>query len=239
MGLKELLFGKQIRRIAAAQYQNSTQKWLPILDVQHGIILTKDGRYVKILEVMPVNFYLKSPIEQQNIIFYFSSYLKIAPDNLQIKAVTQKADIDGYVTRMRRFSEQEQVESCREMIEDNIREVSYLATNAAVTRRFFIVFQYETRMKIRGNSVEGIAERLREEEQTARRYLDMCGLEVLSMRYADNFQLDLLYALINKRAARHTKLPSGVYDMISKVHGLGDSELDGLQNGGITHETQE
>lgn len=239
MGLKELLFGKQLRRIAAAQYQNSTQKWLPILDVQHGIILTKDGRYVKILEVMPVNFYLKSPIEQQNIIFYFSSYLKIAPDNLQIKAVTQKADIDGYVARMRRFSEQEQVESCREMIEDNIREVSYLATNAAVTRRFFIVFQYETRMKIRGNSVEGIAERLREEEQTARRYLDMCGLEVLSMRYADNFQLDLLYALINKRAARHTKLPSGVYDMISKVHGLGDSELDGLQNGGITHETQE
>ena len=90
MGLKELIFGKQIKQAHAAQYRNSTQGWLPVLDVQNGVVVTKDGRYVKILEVMPVNFYLKSAIEQQNIIFYFSSYLKIAPDNLQIKIEHQK-----------------------------------------------------------------------------------------------------------------------------------------------------
>ena len=197
-----------------------------MLDVQNGVIVTKDGRYVKILEIMPVNFYLKSAIEQQNIIFYFSSYLKIAPDSLQIKIVTQKADIEGYVTRMRKFYDNEPSENCRRMIEDNIREVAYLAANEAVTRRFFLVFQYENRMKARSDTLQGIAERLREEEQTARRYLDMCGLEVVQVEYADNFQLELLYSFINKKTSRHTRLPLGVYDMISKVHGIEDAELE-------------
>ena len=224
MGLKELIFGKQIKQAHVVQYRNSTQGWLPVLDVQNGVVITKDGRYVKILEIMPVNFYLKSAIEQQNIIFYFSSYLKIAPDNLQIKIVTQKADIDGYVARMKGFLDKESSENCRRMIEDNIRKVAYLAANEAVTRRFFL----------------GIGERLREEEQTAHRYLDMCGLEVVSVEYADNFQLELLYSFINKKTSRHIRLPLGVYDMVSKVHGMDDNALDVLEKGGKPqNETQE
>ena len=39
-------------------YENSTQAWLPIEDIQGGVVLLKDGRYIKILEVLPVNFYL-------------------------------------------------------------------------------------------------------------------------------------------------------------------------------------
>ena len=60
MNLKELLFGKQLARIHAAQYQHSTQKWLPVADIQDGIVILKDGRFIKILEVLPVNFALKS-----------------------------------------------------------------------------------------------------------------------------------------------------------------------------------
>jgi len=47
MGLKELIFGKQIKQAHAAQYRNSTQGWLPVLDVKNGVVVTKDGRYVK------------------------------------------------------------------------------------------------------------------------------------------------------------------------------------------------
>lgn len=225
MDLKQLLFGKQLARIELAQYRHSTQKWLPIADIRDGVVLTKDGRCIKVLEVLPVNFALKSPIERQNIIYYYASYLKIAPDHLQILAVTQKADIEGYIARMRAFYENEPVESCREMIEDNINEVTYLAANEAVTRRFFLVFQFEARMKARGDGLHAIAERLREEEQTARRYLGMCGLEVLAPDYADNFHLELLYGLLNKRTSLHARLPLEVFAACTKVFGTQDDEL--------------
>jgi hypothetical protein len=237
MNLKNLLFGGQAPVEKTAQYPNSTQKWLPVQDIRDGIIVTKDGRYVKILEIMPVNFHLKSMIEQQNIIYYFSGYLKVAPDNLQIKIVTQKADIAGYEARMWQFYEKEPVANCREMIEDNINQVRYIAANEAVTRRFFLIFQHESRMKTRAATIEAIAERLRDEEQTARRYLDMCGLEVRNVPYTDNFQLGFLHSLLNRRTGARMKLPPGVFDMVSEVSGEKDGEWEKFIKGsGYTDE---
>ena len=47
---------------------------------KNGIVYTTDGRYVKILEIEPINFLLRSAREQQGIIYSFISYLKISPD---------------------------------------------------------------------------------------------------------------------------------------------------------------
>ena len=155
-------------------------------------------------------------------IHYFRSYLKVAPDTLQILVVTQKADIESYVRRMQDFYDNEPVEGCRELIADNIREVTYLASNEAVTRRFFLVFQYDAGMKAREQSVEAIAQRLWEEEQNARRYLGMCGLEVLSSEYADNFLLETLNGCISKKTSRRQKLPPDVFGAVSKVYGVAE-----------------
>ena len=89
------------RNTTGHTYENSTQKWLPIENIRSGIVILKDGRYIKVVEVLPVNFYLKSETEQENIIYYFFSYLKIAPDNLQIRVLTQKADLDEYLKTIR------------------------------------------------------------------------------------------------------------------------------------------
>lgn len=218
MDIKSLIFGKPTETVSVNQYKGSTQKWLPVADIKHGIVITKDGRYLKILEILPVNFYLKSPIEQQNIIYYYASFLKIAPNSLQILTVTQKADIQGYINRMNKHKENENSDLCKIFIEDNIAEVDYLAANEAITHRFFMVFEYESSMRARNSTIDGIADCLREEEQTARRYLDMCGLEVLSPDYTDNFQLELIYSLLNKRTSLNQKLPLGVFDTVSEVH---------------------
>jgi hypothetical protein len=238
MNLKQLLFGAQAPQTKTAHYPHSTQNWIPVQDIRDGIVVTKDGRYVKILEVMPVNFHLKSLIEQQNIIYYFSGYLKVAPDNLQIKIITQKADIAGYEKRMWELYHNEPVASCREMIEDNINEVRYLAANEAVTRRFFLIFQHEARMKTRAATVEAIAERLRDEEQTARRYLDMCGLQVRDVPYADNFQLELIYSLLNRRTSVNMRLSAGVFDTVGDVAGVSGDEWMNLLEGSRCYDEQ-
>ena len=72
---------------------------IPIKAIKEGIIYTEDGRYVKILEVLPINFLHRSAGEQRNIIYSFMGYLKIAPPQLQMKSVSKKADISGYLMR--------------------------------------------------------------------------------------------------------------------------------------------
>ena len=44
------------------------QNFIPIKDIKHGIIETTDGRFIKILEIEPINFTLRSSEEQFGII---------------------------------------------------------------------------------------------------------------------------------------------------------------------------
>ena len=73
------------------------QDFLPIKNLSNGIIETVDGRYIKILEIEPINFLLRSDEEQMNIISSFASWLKISPMRLQIKSITRKADSDKHM----------------------------------------------------------------------------------------------------------------------------------------------
>lgn len=74
-----------------------TQDFIPIKNLEHGIIETTDGRYIKILEIEPINFMLRSEEEQYEIICSFASWLKISPVHLQFKSITRKADSDKHI----------------------------------------------------------------------------------------------------------------------------------------------
>lgn len=68
MNLKELIFGEGVHTGGSGVvYRDSVQAWLPIKNIIGGVVITKDNRFVKIMEVLPVNIYLKSAIDRQNI----------------------------------------------------------------------------------------------------------------------------------------------------------------------------
>ena len=125
MNLKEAIFGGGVQSIGGGNnaYRDSIQEWLPVKNIIGGVVITKDARFIKLLEVLPVNIYLKSPSDRQNIISAFAAWLKIAPNSLQIEARTLPADTADYVRQMREYAKAEDNDFCREMIEDNIREI--------------------------------------------------------------------------------------------------------------------
>lgn len=80
-----------------------SEDFVPVKDIRNGIIETEDGRYIRVLEVEPINFLLRSTSEQKNIVASFASWMKISPIKIQIKVLTKKADIGKHlnmVTRM-------------------------------------------------------------------------------------------------------------------------------------------
>lgn len=158
MNLKDLIFGGGVKSGGdGGTYRDSIQAWLPIKNIIGGVVITKDGRFVKILELLPVNIYLKSPNDRQNIISSFAAYLKIAPNDLQMVARTLPADTQAYVEQMQRYAEKEDNEACREMIEDNIQEIGNGIASDAMRHRFFLVFQYEASMRAKAKAAEAAA----------------------------------------------------------------------------------
>ena len=104
MSMKDTIFGTAAPTShGGATYRDSIQAWLPVKNIIGGVVITKDNRFIKILEVLPVNFYLKSPSDQQNIITSYAAYLKIAPDSMSCEVRTLPPDTSEYVEQMRQL----------------------------------------------------------------------------------------------------------------------------------------
>ena len=169
---------------------NPVADYLPISKIENGIIYTKDHRYVKVVEVVPINFMLRSAQEQRNIIYSFVSYLKISPIKLQIKVLTRRAEINRHLDTVRKEMEQETNEQCLLMQEDYLQFVQQIGSREAITRRFFLIFEYEPWSNTKRSDEEGEAiNALQSAVHTATNYLRQCGNEVIVPENWDEFML--------------------------------------------------
>ena len=202
--------------------------YLPIEKIANGIIYTKDHRFVKVVEVVPINFMLRSAREQRNIIYSFVSYLKISPIKLQIKVLTRRADIDRHLDTVRREMAQEENEQCRLMQEDYLSFVQQVGSHEAVTRRFFLIFEYEPWNNTRRSEQEDEAiQSLQNAVHTASNYLRQCGNEVIVPENEDEFTVDVLYNLLCRNESAVKPLSVRAQEVVSQYHAKGrEDEID-------------
>lgn len=176
------------------------QNFIPIKDIRHGIIETTDGRFIKILEIEPINFTLRSSEEQFGIISSFASWLKISPVKLQFKSITRKADSDKHIAMVRKELESEENEQCRKQGEDYIRFIKEVGSREALTRRFFLIFQYEESRHSDNDDFGQIYGVLQTAEQNARTYFLQCGNTIIQPKDPDEAVAEILYMFFNKRS---------------------------------------
>ncbi len=179
----------------------TTQSYLPIRDIRNGIVETTDGRYLKILEIEPINFALRSDEEQYNIISSFASWLKISPMRIQCKAITRRADSDKHVALVKQELSQEENPQCRAMGEDYLRLIQQVGSREALTRRFFLIFQYEAAGRNDGDYAR-IVGSLQAAEQTARAYFPQCGNSIVQPSNSDEATAEILYQIFNRRSCQ-------------------------------------
>ena len=194
----------------------SIEDYLPVDKIEHGVIYTTDGRYIKILEVEPINFLLRSSREQLGIIYSFISYLKISPVKLQIKMISKRADINQHLDKARKEMETETDPHCRELQEDYLKFVRNLSSREAVSRRFFLIFEYEPFNINRKVTEREILESLETTAQTAKTFLYQCGNEVTDHENPDEFSTDVLYTLLNRSLCVSHPLPERIAAVLAQ-----------------------
>ena len=207
---------------------NPVADYLPIEKIANGIIYTKDHRFVKVVEVVPINFMLRSAREQRNIIYSFVSYLKISPVKLQIKVLTRRADINRHLDTVRREMAQEDNEQCRLMQEDYLDFVQQVGSHEAVTRRFFLIFEYEPWNNTRRSEQEDEAiQYLQSAVHTASNYLRQCGNEVVVHENEDEFTVDVFYNLLCRNESAVKPLSVRAQEIVAQYLDKGrEGEID-------------
>ena len=209
------------RHTVESPFLNPAAEYLPIEKIENGIIYTKDHRYIKVIEVIPINFMLRSAREQRSIIYSFISYLKISPVKIQFKVLTKRADLNKHMDIVRREMEAEQDPNCRMLQEDYLKLIRRIGSREATTRRFFIAFEYEQVGRRGANEEADAVSSLQIAARTAANYLKQCGNEVLTPENEDEFTVEVLYNILCRQASSDIPLPRRVQDIVSKYVAAG------------------
>lgn len=177
----------------------STQLVLPIKDFYKGIVITKDDRYIKIIEVKPITFALMSADEKRRVIDGFRQMILLAPNNIQISEITLPADLSSQLSNLDKAQEIETSENCSK-VDDEYRKKLLEAQRASISRRFFISFEYERR-GLRKPHISEIAQSLNNTAEVLSNTLKtMCGNDIV-LEDKDNpnhAPAEILYTVLNR-----------------------------------------
>ena len=211
---------KPIRKVRSPKAKASskgkerfTEDLIPVKDIRNGIVHLVDDRYIKILEVEPINFLLRSVREQKNIIHSFASWMKISPVKLQIKVLTKKADIGKHLNAIERDMEKEHDPKCRELQQDYYNLIKTIGSREAITRRFLIIFEYEPTYNNRKTDYAEVVSTLETAARTAKQYFQHCDNVVITHEDENEFLLDVLYTIFNRETAEITPLKKRVQQL--------------------------
>ena len=203
---------------------NALADYVPIEKIENGIIYTRDHRYVKVVEVVPVNFLLRSAQEQRSIIYSFISYLKIAPTKVQFKVLTKRADIDRHVETVRKELERETDPHCRLLQEDYLKLIRQLGSREAITRRFFLIFEHEPLPGTkRGHEVEEAIASLQTVARTAANYLRQCGNTVLTSDDENEATTEILFHILCRKESDEHPFSQKVKQVLAEYIAVGRS----------------
>ena len=194
--------------------EDFVQNYIPIKNIANGIIETTDGRFIKIIEIEPINFVLRSEEEQYNIICSFASWLKIAPVRMQFKSITRQSDTNKHIENVLADIKNEKNKSCIELSKDYIELIKNVGNREALTRRFFIIFQYEPQRQADGYNFDAAVASLTAVEQTARQYFNYCGNSIIKWKNPNNAVAEILYTYFNRNSCVNESFQSRVNRVI-------------------------
>ena len=141
---------------------------------------------------------LRSEEEQFGIISSFANWLKISPMRLQFKSVTRKADSEKHIAMLREELKREDNPRCKELSDGYIGLIRDVGSREALTRRFFLIFQFEDFQ--RTDDFGKIYGMLQSAEQNARAYFAQCGNNILQPQNEDEAVAEILYMYFNRRS---------------------------------------
>lgn len=178
-----------------------TQEFVPIKDIRWGMIITDDNRYLKVLEISPINFGLRNPSEQEAIILNYAKWLKVCPNKMQIKVVTRKADTTGFVNTLMERMKKEKSLNCKKLGDNYAKLITELSSNSAVARHFYIIFEYEPFSEMqRLTDPYEIAKILETKKQSMIPYFRRMGNTIVAHKNEDLFLAQFVYDFYNQRS---------------------------------------
>lgn len=122
---------------------SSTQEFLGFEEIREGAIVLPNRAIRGVLLVSSTNFSLKSPEEQDSIIYQFQSFLNSLDFSLQIIIQSRRLNITGYLDRLKALEEEQINELLRQQTTAYRMFIEKMVEGGSIlTKNFFVVVPF-------------------------------------------------------------------------------------------------
>ena len=208
----------------------TVQNWLPIKDIKDGVVILKNGEYLKIIEVVPINFKLKSADDKRFLILNYRGFLKGCKFPMQVSVQCRKADIDPHLNRIKALYKLEKNEDVKELTQGYMRLVKSLSfgTKTAISRRFFLIVPYVAPPGKSDEPFEEVVKQLKDKESKIKNFLEQCGNEIAEIQDETEYAANVLYTYLNKKTSEQQKFSGKLLELKGLFV---NSDLDTVEEG--------
>lgn len=230
---KEKLQEEKLRKKEEKLQKKQEKKELEATDmvlideIKNGVIITNDKRYIKIIEMTPINFHMRSNREKNLIVDSFASWIKIAPVKFQFKVLSLPANIDTHIENLYKDMLTESNEKCKELQQDYLNLLCSVGQREGVTRRFFIVLEYENK-SVLNNNFDDIVYDLNRCVQNIKNIFKQCGNKIIEHEDEDIFLCELFFSMYNR--LEDQTLPERIYAVNDEYLDAGIEEEPNIKN---------
>lgn len=214
MGLKTML-----KPHSKEEVSGDSQDFIQINKIIAGLILTNDGRYVKILEIKESDYKSKTNRQKNNIISAFQSFLLISPIRMQMQSISYMADINDHLLNLHKHRAAEK-DAHVIMQSENLEEhILTLANSHTITKRYFLIYEYEgEENNKKSNDIEEIYQSMKDIEYSAISFFTAMGNTVVqydSLEEDSKKTCDILYRFFNRRTSTQETLDERMLRIVS------------------------
>jgi len=158
----------------------SVQDWIPIKEFyNNGIIKLKDGTFIKILKISPINYELKSDFEKKAILNSYKAFLKNNNFDIQIIIQSNKEDISENIQKIKKQKEIEIRLNNNFMVNIIDSYINFIKNKnkekLSSSKKFYLIINSK---KIPENQEENIILDLKEKYLKIKDSLSRCGNNV-------------------------------------------------------------
>ena len=177
----------------------SVQEWIPYEKIlENGIIKLKNNSYIKIIEIIPINFNLKSELEKESILNSYKIFLKTCNFDLQILIQSNKENLDKHISNINliKNNEKENIKKISNNYIEYIKELNQ--SKKSSNKNFYIVIKNPIENEKIEKQEENIIEELNEKYFKIKECLARCLNVVKDINEKEEIKR-LLFSFINKR----------------------------------------
>lgn len=176
---------------------SSTKDWI-MLDYiyKDGTIKLKNGDYIKIIKIEPINFNLKTDLEKESILNSYKIFLKTCNFNLQILIQSNKEDLSKIINKIQNQKiKNNKIKIIANSYIEFIKKVN--KDKKSASRNFYIIIKEKINEEAEDNTEEIIKYKLNEKYLKIKECLNRCGNRVENCEKKEVY--NILFSFFNSR----------------------------------------